>query len=62
MAKKKHPNDQSSLPGTEEAGPGEGSFPDGQPMPEDNVESEGEKQAREIERGVDRAMQRITPD
>jgi hypothetical protein len=35
------------------------SLPDGQPMPEDTVESEGEKQARETERGLDRALNRI---
>jgi hypothetical protein len=28
-------------------------------MPEDTVESEGEKQARETERGLDRALNRI---
>jgi len=61
MTRTKHPNDQAAGPATEEASPGEGSFPAGQPMPEDTVESEGEKQAREVERGLDKAMNRMPP-
>lgn len=61
MAKRKHVNDQSSGPTPEEASPGEGSFPAGQPLPEDTVESEGERQAREVERGLDKALTRMPP-
>jgi hypothetical protein len=34
-------------------------MPDGQPLPEDSVESDGEKLARETERGFDHALNRI---
>ena len=51
-------DDQRTGPRPEELEPGE-SQPAGQPMPEDSVESEGEKLARETERGLDRALNRI---
>lgn len=53
--------DQAAGPAPEEAESGE-DLASHQPMPEDSVESEGEKQAREAERGLDRALTRITPD
>ncbi|MEO8313479.1 MAG: hypothetical protein ABI645_01680 [Pseudomonadota bacterium] len=51
-------DDQRAGPRPEEMDTGE-SISDGQPMPEDSVESEGEKLARETERGPDRALNRI---
>lgn len=56
---RKHPrNDQSAGPSPEEAESGE-DLASHQPMPEDSVESDGERQAREAERGLDRALNRI---
>jgi hypothetical protein len=51
-------DDQRVGPRPEELDTGE-SLPNGQPMPEDSVESDGEKQARETERGFDHALNRI---
>jgi hypothetical protein len=51
-------DDQRAGPRPEEIDGGE-NFPDGQPIPEDSVESEGEKLARETERGLDHALNRI---
>jgi hypothetical protein len=51
-------DDQRAGPRPEELETGE-SLPDGQPVPEDSVESDGEKQARETERGLDHALTRI---
>lgn len=51
-------DDQRAGPRPEELEPGE-NLPDGQPMPEDSVESEGEKHARDTERGLDHALNRM---
>ena len=61
MPIKQHRKDQTIGPKSGE-GEAEGeNLPDGQPMPEDQVESDGEKQARDVERGFDRALNRIPP-
>jgi hypothetical protein len=51
-------DDQRAGPRPEELETGE-SVPDGQPVQEDNAESDGEKHARETQRGLDRALTRI---
>jgi hypothetical protein len=61
MSGRKHIKDEVAGPVSKEAELDTDSFPEGQPMPEDTVESEGEKQAREIERGLDHALGRIPP-
>jgi hypothetical protein len=61
MSTRKHPNDQATGPGSAEADEDGPSQPDGQPMPEDTVEGEGERLARETERGLDKALNRVPP-
>lgn len=58
MPTKTHRNDDAAGPRSEEAESGE-KLPDGQPLPEDQAESDGEKQARDVERGFDHALNRI---
>ena len=61
MSPRKHPNDQKPGPVDPEADEDGPSQPDGQPMPEDTVEGEGERLARETERGLDKALNRMPP-
>jgi hypothetical protein len=51
-------DDQRAGPRPEELDTND-SLPQGQPLPEDSVESESEKLARETERGLDHALNRI---
>jgi hypothetical protein len=53
-------DDQRAGPRPEDLPAGENS-PDGELVPEDSAESEGEKLAKEIERGLDRGLTRIPP-
>ncbi len=54
-------DDQAAGPRPADAPADSGNVVDGQPMPEDSAESDGEQQAREAERGLDRALTRIPP-
>jgi hypothetical protein len=57
MSSRKRRSDHTAGPiDAEDSGSG---MPDGQPMPEDDAETDGEKLARETERGLDRALNRI---
>lgn len=61
MSARKHPNDQTAGPPDHETDDEGLSQPEGQPMPEDTVEGEGERLARETERGLDKALNRMPP-
>jgi hypothetical protein len=61
MSPRKHPNDQAAGTGSAEAYEEGPSQPEGQPMPEDTLEGEGERFARETERGLDKALNRMPP-
>ncbi len=58
MPAKKHHSDDAAGPASEEVEAGH-EHSAGQPTPDDQTESDGEKQARDVERGFDHALNRI---
>ncbi len=59
MPTKPHWKDDAAGPKTEEAESSGDTQQEGTPVPADQAESDGEKQAREMERGLDHALNRI---